>query len=284
MPLTVLLALFSMLAQGTSDFIYKKAQERGIVLESYLVLEAAPFAGVALLFGYLMGDLTMSRMAMVYGPILGVLSFVATFCFVSSLREGEAGINTLIFRLNFILVAMMAVLWLDEEWSFSLGLGLLLAILAIASVTLLGAKRGGNTDRSFRPIGLALVGMFFFALLNLVFKIGVRAGGNIAFLIIFSSCAWLVCSFVVMVARRRWQIPRNNWTFMPVTATLKGMAFFVMLYAFQIGGAASVVVPIVQLSFLVTMLLAAVFLRERLDPPKLIGLALALGAIFLLSR
>ena len=82
MPLTVLLALFSMLAQGTSDFIYKKAQDRGIVLESYLVLEAAPFAGVAILFGYLMGDLAMNRMAMVYGTFW--VSFHSWRHFVSS--------------------------------------------------------------------------------------------------------------------------------------------------------------------------------------------------------
>ena len=71
---------------------------------------------------------------------------------------------------------------------------------------------------------------------------------------------------------------------MSVTGSLKALAFFSMFSAFRFGGAASVVVPIVQLSFLVTILLAAVFLGERLDPPKLIGLGLALAAIFLLSR
>lgn len=284
MPLTILLALFSMLAQGTSDFFYKKAQERGIVLESYLVAEAVPFAAVAVIFGYFTGELTANRAAMTYGPVLGILSFIAIYTFVTSLREGEAGINTLIFRLNFILVAVMAVLWLEEEWSFSLSVGLSLAILAIASVTLLGSSRGGGAPRSRRPIALAFIAMIFFSILNVGFKVAVQAGSGAAVLIVFTSLAWTFCAFVVMAVRKKWQFPRNNWIFMPVTGSLKALAFFSMLSAFRLGGAASVVVPIVQLSFLVTILLAAVFLRERLDPPRLIGLVLAIAAIFLLSQ
>lgn len=286
MPLTVLLALFSMLAQGTSDFIYKKAQERGIVLDSYLFLEAFPFAGVSFLCGYLTGDLAVTPVAMIYGPFLGATSFAAIFAFVTSLREGEVGVNTLIFRLNFILVAVMAVIWLGEAWTLSLSAGLLFAILAIGSVTLAGRRREEQRDElsSFRPIALALLAMVLFALLNVGFKMAIRAGSNAAYLIFFTSMTWATCSFVLMALRGRWRNLRNNWLFMPVTGSLKALAFFLMLTAFRLGGAASVVVPIVQLSFLVTIFLAALFLKERLDLAKLIGLGLAVGAIFMFSR
>ena len=43
-----------MLAQGTSDFVYKRAQDRGIVLETYLMVESVPFAAAALLMGTLL--------------------------------------------------------------------------------------------------------------------------------------------------------------------------------------------------------------------------------------
>ncbi len=284
MSLTVLLALFSMLAQGASDFFYKKAQERGIVLESYLVIEVIPFVSVAIVFGYLTGDLTPDREALAYGPLLGLLSFTAIFAFVTSLREGEAGVNTLIFRFNFILVAVIAFLWLGEDWSLTLGAGLLLAILAIASAALLGNTRARSARRSLRPIALAFIAMIFFAFLNVTFKVAVREETSISFLILVTTASWTVCASVVMVARKKWQFPRNNWIFMSATGSLKALAFFSMLSAFRIGGAASVVVPIVQLSFLVTIVLAAVFLRERLGPPKLIGLGFAITAIFMISR
>ena len=79
-------------------------------------------------------------------------------------------------------------------------------------------------------------------------------------------------------------MPRGHWAFIPFTGTLKSLAFCSMRTAFRLGGAASVVVPIVQLSFLVTVLLAACLPQERLDAPRLGGLALAVGAVFLLSR
>ncbi|MEE9274171.1 MAG: EamA family transporter [bacterium] len=290
MPLPILLALVSMLAQGASDFLYKKAQDSGIALESYLLVEAVPFAATALLFGYLLGDASPNRAALVYGPIFGVFSFCGIFLFVTSLREGEAGVNTLIFRLNFVLAALIAILFLGERWTASLGAGLLLAVLAIASVTILGGRRGeggergGKRVRLARPAALAALAMLFFAVLNIIFKVAVSAGGNVAFLIFFGACAWMVCAFSVMVARRRFHFPANNWRYLPMTGCLKSVAFFLMLYAFRAGGAASVVVPIVQLSFLVTVALAVLFLGERIDRTKGFGLAFALAALFMLSR
>ncbi len=283
MPLPILLALVSMLAQGASDFLYKKAQDSGIALESYLLVEAVPFAATALLFGYILGDASPNRAALIYGPIFGVFSFCGIFLFVTSLREGEAGVNTLIFRLNFVLAALIAILFLGERWTASLGAGLLLAVLAIASVTILGGRRGKRVRLS-RPAALAALAMLFFAVLNIIFKVAVSAGGNVAFLIFFGACAWMVCAFSVMVARRRFHFPANNWRYLPMTGCLKSVAFFLMLYAFRAGGAASVVVPIVQLSFLVTVALAVLFLGERIDRTKGFGLAFALAALFMLSR
>ncbi|MEK6712524.1 MAG: hypothetical protein AABZ64_18305 [Nitrospinota bacterium] len=72
--------------------------------------------------------------------------------------------------------------------------------------------------------------------------------------------------------------------FIPFPGTLKSLAFGSVRTAFHLSGAACAVVPIVQLSFLVTVLLAACLPQERLDAPRLGGLALAVGAVFLLSR
>ena len=78
-------------------------------------------------------------------------------------------------------------------------------------------------------------------------------------------------------------MPKNNWIFLPVTGFLKSSAFFALLYAFRRGGSASVVVPIAQLSFLVTILWATVVLREPLTRPKFIGLSFAVVAILAFS-
>lgn len=284
MPLPLLLALFSMSALGASDFLYKKAQVSGMVPESFLAAEVPYFLSAALLFGYAAGDLNSNMASLIYGPPMGFTSFIGTFCFIQSLRDGEVGVNTLILRLNFVLVAVLAVLAFGEPWSLALAAGLLCSASAIASVTWGGRAGGRMRQGSRRSILLALLAMMLFAALNLLFKIGMMRGGNPAFLIFYSGCLWAACAAAFALWRGRTAMPWSNWVFSPFTGSLKSLAFCSMLVAFRLGGTASVIVPIVQLSFLVTILLAAFFIRERLDGPRLAGLAFALAAVFLLSR
>ena len=277
--LIIFLAVLSMLAQGTADFFYKRAQERGAVFESYLAVESGPFAIVALLFGFLLEGLTVNQPTVIYGLVFGVFSFWAIFCFVTSLREGEVGINTLIFRLNFVLVAVFAILWLGERWTVAAGVGLTFAILAIASVTLLTGNGDRGRKSSPRSIGLAALAMVLFAILGVILKIAIREGANIGWAVVFGAFSWTCCAAGLVVARKKYSMPRANWIYLPVTGCLKAVAFCLMLYAFRRGGSASVVVPIVQFSFLVTIVWATLILREPLTRPKLISLAFAVAAI-----
>ncbi|MDA0999262.1 MAG: DMT family transporter [bacterium] len=289
MSVPILLAILGMCAQGASDFFYKRAQNRGIVLETYLQVEWIPFALVALLFGYLNGDLEPNRASLIYGPIFGVFSFIAIFLFVSSLREGEASINTLIFRLNFVLVAFFAILFLGERWTISLTAGLVFAGLAIASTAVMGRSRspagggGGRRGLSSRSLALVLSGMFFFSVVNVIFKVSVVNGGNVPFLIVFGACSWSVAAFILMVARGRYGFPPGNWIYFPITGSLKSVSFFCLLTSFRLGGNASAVVPIVQMSFVLTAILAAVFLGETFNRWKWAGLGFAALAILALS-
>lgn len=287
MSVPILLALLGMCAQGASDFFYKKAQNRGIVLETYLQVEWIPFALVALLFGYLNSDLEPNRASLIYGPIFGVFSFIAIFLFVSSLREGEAGVNTLIFRLNFVLVAFFAILFLGERWTLSLTAGLAFAALAIASTSVVGRSRspagGGGRALSSRSLALVLSAMFFFSVVNIIFKVSVMNGGNVPFLIVFGACSWSVAAFILMVTRGRYGFPPGNWIYFPITGSLKSVAFFCLLTSFRLGGNASAVVPIVQMSFVLTAILAALFLGEAFHRWKWIGLGFAALAILSLS-
>jgi transporter family protein len=270
-----------MASTGVSDFIYKRAQDRGIVLETYLLVETLPFSALALITGALLGDLYIDRVTVLYGLLFGVISFLAIFSFVTSLHKGEAGVNTLIFRLNFVFTALLAILFLGEPPTPQKALGLLLAISAIGAVTLL--QRTGRPGSPPRALAFSALAMAFFALLNLVFKIGVSKGGNVGWMIPFGAASWAGCCLVVIARRRDFRFPRNNWVFLPWTGGLKSLAFVALLYALQ-RGEASVVVPIAQLSFLVTVLLATFILKEPLTGSKVLGLLLAVGAILVFSR
>jgi bacterial/archaeal transporter family protein len=71
------------------------------------------------------------------------------------------------------------------------------------------------------------------------------------------------------------------WAFL--TGILGGAGNIAFFHALVIGGKASIVVPATSLFPLVTVVLAVTFLHERISNAQKIGLALALGAIYLLS-
>jgi transporter family protein len=71
------------------------------------------------------------------------------------------------------------------------------------------------------------------------------------------------------------------WAFL--TGILGGVGNLAFFQALVTGGKASVVAPVTALFPMVTVLLALVFLRERLGRVQWVGLALAFVAIYLLS-
>ena len=71
------------------------------------------------------------------------------------------------------------------------------------------------------------------------------------------------------------------WAFL--TGILGGVGNLAFFQALVEGGKASVVAPVTALFPMVTVLLALIFLRERLGRVQWVGLALAFVAIYLLS-
>ena len=71
------------------------------------------------------------------------------------------------------------------------------------------------------------------------------------------------------------------WAF--VTGILGGAGNIAFFRALQSGGKVSIVAPATALFPIVTVILAVTFLRERISKQQIIGFALALVAIYLLS-
>jgi transporter family protein len=72
-----------------------------------------------------------------------------------------------------------------------------------------------------------------------------------------------------------------SWAFL--TGILGGVGNIAFFHALVKGGSASVVAPVTALFPMVTVLLALIFLKERLGRTQWVGLTLAFVAIYLLS-
>jgi bacterial/archaeal transporter family protein len=96
----------------------------------------------------------------------------------------------------------------------------------------------------------------------------------------------LMVFVAITVHREQGKVTANRnsgifWAFF--TGILGGVGNIAFFQALVKGGKASVVAPVTALFPMVTVLLALVFLKERLGPTQWLGLALAFAAIYMLS-
>ena len=80
---------------------------------------------------------------------------------------------------------------------------------------------------------------------------------------------------------RKDRLPGISWAFL--TGILGGVGNLAFFQALVKGGKASVVAPVTALFPMVTVVLALIFLKERLGRVQWVGLGLAFVAIYLLS-
>lgn len=130
----------------------------------------------------------------------------------------------------------------------------------------------------------ALLSALFAAFTALFGKWGVeKIPSNAATLIRTVIIAILVG--VVVMARREWptwhSIPRTSWLFLILSAIATGLSWMCYYRALQLGPA-SAVVPIDKLSVVLTLILAAVFLGERIGPWQYLGSALISAGVVLI--
>jgi transporter family protein len=78
--------------------------------------------------------------------------------------------------------------------------------------------------------------------------------------------------------------PRLQALLALLAGTFGTLGYIFMVKALEAGGKASVVVPLTSLYPAVTVILAYLALGERISPSRALGVALAIAAIYLLSR
>lgn len=174
--------------------------------------------------------------------------------------------NAPIFRLSFAITAGLSVRLLGEPLTaWKLG-GMTAALAAVW--LLLAAPAGGTTParRSGRsPLARVLLATVAMAVVNLFYKLGALAGGSPATVL-----AWTT-------DRGLRPVPAA-WRHAPVAAVLLLLAGILLLTGLA-DGEASVLVPIAQMSFVVTAAAGVSYLREPLTRRKAAGLTFAVAAL-----
>jgi len=274
------LALGAMVFYGLADWVYKHAAERGVPAHYFLPLQAFVFTPGIFLYGLVTNSLVLGA-AFVWGMTAGVLVFVALYNFARSLATGAVSVVAPVFRLSFCITAGLAVWLLDEPLTTWKVAGL---AAALAAVWLLLAGDDARTSRaSAGSIVRVLVATVAMGLVSFVYKLGALAGGSPATILTGQASVFLPLATAFACLRERgFRPPAGSWRYGATTAVLL-LVGLVMLISGLAEGEASVLVPVAQLSFVVTAGFGLVVLREPMTVRKALGLLFAMAALVCLA-
>jgi len=281
-PAWLLLSLMSMALVGTADLLLRRATLRGVRPGSFMVLQSWFFGPTALAWALATGSLRWNR-AILFGPVAGVLAFVATYAFLRSLQApgGQVSVNAAIYRLNLAVAAVLAIVFLGESVTAPKVAGL---VLAVTAVLLLAETSARRATPSARGVGWAGVATVVFGLVLFLYKVAVGIGAPPALLILGQFSSLTTIAFCWATWREGGvRFTRAIWTHAPVCGVLNSSGRVLLAWALT-SGEASAAVPVSQMSFVFTFLLAAPLFGEPVTPRKLGGLVAAVLAVLAFSR
>ncbi len=131
---------------------------------------------------------------------------------------------------------------------------------------------------------LALLSAIFAALTSILAKVGIEGvNSNLATAVrtgVVLLMAWGMV-FITNTQSGIFEIERKSWIFLILSGLATGASWLCYYKALQIGEA-SKVVPVDKLSVVITLILAFVFLHEKLTPKSILGcLLIAAGTLLM---
>jgi len=275
-------ALAAMVFYGLGDFVYKRAAAAGIRADHFLMVQAWVFCPLIILYAWATHTLVLTTPAL-WGSLAGVFVFIGFYNFIRSLVAGSVSTNAAIFRLNFIVTALLAIIFLGEPLTPFKVVGLVLALFA--TWLLLGASEEKDDTRAVEHGSLSQVmwATLAFGAATFFHTVGLRHGVSPETSVAAQAILFMpLATIFVYIADRKISPPRAAVPYGASAAVLLLVAFLFLLRSLT-RGQASVLVPIAQMSFVVTATFGIVFLKEPFNLRKAAGLAAAFAALGVLA-
>jgi drug/metabolite transporter (DMT)-like permease len=267
-----------MILIGTADTLNKRARQAGIPIGSYLIVQSFSYTLVILTLTLLSGGITWQRADIIYGLIGAIFGFAGFTLMLHSLTHGQASVNYAIFRSSFVFSAAAAVILLNEKMPPMKIFGISLAILAI--VSFFHIPRGYTVKR--RSMITALVAMVIAAGFQLVIKLSTQVFSSPLSYILIMNLFFGIFALGYNILFGTFEFPKATFLFAPANGFLMAVGTFFYVVALHQGELSSAI-PVIQLSFVITALLSALFLKEQIGIRKALGIACAAVAIIVLG-
>ncbi len=279
--MAIVYALCCLMCAALNDFIFKlfarRRRPRGLF---------AALIGIVWLLASLLLPVDWSHRGttLLWGGLSGLLSIAANLLLIEAMGMQSAGICSTVFRLNLVPVVFFAWLLLGERISALQWGGIACAIGAIFCFLPVSRVRNSRLARFARlGIFLAICAALLRAGMGIAYKYAFLNGADRNGIVLVNSLFWIVGGFWYSLIRERRQIgvDRAMLGYSVMSGGfVVGIVFF-MAASLQYGEA-GIVLPIMQMSFPVTMLFGTLFLKEPVSSRQLVGTGLGILAVLLL--
>lgn len=271
------LALCSMACAASNDLVFKQRAAAGTPPARHLALVAAVWMA-CFIVPACAGAWGPGDPALAWGLISGVLGIAANLLFLTALGGGEVGSCATIYRLNLVPATLLAVVLLGEDLTPRRALAVSAALGAVA--VLAGARRGG----SWRWLLLAGIACLARAGMGLAYKHGLTLGADSSRLLFVNGAVWLAGSLLWLRlapgAAPAWRGSDLGWGLLSGLLISGNVLFLTLALA---RAPLADVLPITQLGFVATAVVAIPLYREPPTVRKLAAIALAIACILSLG-
>jgi transporter family protein len=271
----IILAVYSMLLTGLSDFLYRRARIKGVSPEFFLFIQAIFFNSFNSIYIAFQRSLEISIATVFFGVCCGILAYSSVLLFLKSLSKGQASINVTIFRLSFIITAILAIIFIHEEVT----LGKFLAI-SLAAFSIIALSRSLETRNMHYGVLIQLLfATFLYGLFGFIYKVAISTGSTPTGIVAMQGATFFTLSFITSKIKNPMNMSRSVLTHAPICGVLLVSSFLLLLESLKFGEV-GVSFSIVQLSFVFTSILAILFLGEKFRMLNFFGIVAAVLAVY----
>lgn len=277
---SIALALVTTVCYGINDVLFKKVAQAGARPHQVMMVTTLVMVPLTLLYALFTRSLVPSNVALL-GSLGAVFSYAGFYLFTVSLRTGAVSVAAPVFRLQFVIAALLALWLLGETMSAIKAAGFLCAVIAIW--LLLGGAASTAMAIPGRMLAVLIAATASIGIALFLFKLALTRGASTGTILTYQIVTLAaISSLAAVVMDRGLRVSTAVRRTAPGIGAIQTIGFVAMIEALAQGDV-SVITPIAQLSFVIAAVLGILLLRERASARKLAGLASAVGAVVLIA-
>lgn len=282
--MAIFFAFCCIFCSAMNDFIFKlfarKPRSRGL----FVFIIGVTWAIATLFLPELRG--ASWRTTIIWGVISGFFSVAGNLLLIEAMGKQSAGLCSTIYRLNLALVVPGAAIIFREHNTLMQYIGIAAAFAAVL-LFLPGSMTGEKHKDGKLGLILVIIAAILRAGMGLSYKYGFNQGASANGVALVNGLCWVIGGMIYYLLREKSNREQETWSKKLLGyGVLSGLFVFgiviFMAHSLRLGNA-SIVLPIMQMSFVATFILSMIFLKEKLSVCKFLALSCGGAALICLS-